>query len=98
MANCSKMFLEHISGMMCLGCMPDWRWHKYIPLNIRYDDDKDFFDFNPDKDIESFLVDLEDTAKILAKKVKISRPNCEETYSTCRRVVEFFYQFRNRSS
>ena len=44
--------LEFSAGMMCLGCFPDWQWEKFVPLNITYENDADFFNFDAEKAIK----------------------------------------------
>jgi hypothetical protein len=44
---CAKKQLQYSASMMCLGCLPDWRWHQWLTLKPNWTNDEEFFTWDP---------------------------------------------------
>lgn len=94
MATCGRTILNYVSGMMCLGCLPDWRWEKYLLVNDPYKSiPKE--DFNPEA-VLNFTIDLNKDP--IQTSVFIGRQICEDVFSACKPIMENFNQFSNDSA
>jgi len=94
MATCGRTILNYVSGMLCLGCLPDWRWEKYVLYN---DSNQQLSkeQFNPEQAL-NFTFDLINDP--LQLSVLVGRQICEDLYSNCKPIMEEFNQFTNNSA
>jgi len=94
MAICGRYLLNYVSGMLCLGCLPDWRWENYVLVN----DTSQYLplnQFNPEQPL-NFTINL--NTDPLQLSVFIGRQICEDVYSNCEPIMESFNQFSNDSA
>ena len=94
MATCGRTILNYVSGMLCLGCLPDWRWEKYVlynDSNLQLSKEE----FDPEKSL-NFTIDLINDP--LQLSVFVGRQICEDLYSNCKPIMEEFNQFTNNSA
>ena len=94
MGTCGRSLLTYVSGMLCLGCLPDWRWEKYV----LYNDPNKLLSkeqFNPEKPL-NFTINLNQDP--LQLSVFIGRQICEDVYSNCKPIMDNFNQLPNNSA
>lgn len=94
MATCGKSILNYVSGMLCLGCMPDWQWEKFLLFN---DPSKSLSkeEFDPEKQL-NFTIDLNKDP--LQTSIFIGRQICEDVFTACKPIMQNFDQFSNDSA
>lgn len=94
MSSCGKALLTYVSGMLCMGCLPDWRWEKYV---LSKDPSKSLpiEEFDPEL-LLNFTIDL--NSDPLQLSVLIGRQACEDLYSVCKPLMQSFEQFSNDSA
>jgi hypothetical protein len=94
MIKCGKVMLTYVSSMLCLGCMPDWRWQPFIPRNRTEEQLLKKDDFDPEKPLETTV----NMSLVIANATSIGRQICEDFYQTCKPILEKYNSLSNDSA
>ena len=92
MATCGKTLLNYLSATICLGCMPDWQWQRFVLTRNPFQGLKDI---DPDAIINA-TIDIEKDP--LQFSILIGRQICEDVNTNCKGILDSFNIFANKSA